>query len=425
MKLRSLRGRFIGALLVIVSLLCLAFFATVAVFVEHLEESLLSARVDQELTRLAGDQPHDPGAAELLRYSTPNPATPADLARLPEALRPLPPGITDDVGIDHRLYTVGRRDLPDRRIYVAVDMEPVGRVESELLLLTLICVSIALALAALVGLRLAGLVTRPVARLSARVESLDPAQHPAATRLVEEFRDAEIRRIAASFDRYAQRVAEFRARERAFTENASHELRTPLAVILSALPLLSEDPALGEGGRRRLLRIERAASQMQQLLESLLFLAREDGGGTHALCDMAALLQDCVQAQQETIADKPLSLSLTVERPQRVQAPAGMVASVINNLIVNALHYTERGRVDVRLFPGGFSVQDSGSGIAAEELDRIFERRYRGAQSNGLGLGLYLVRRIVDRLGWTISVRSALGAGTCFEVRFGDTLTHS
>jgi signal transduction histidine kinase len=90
----------------------------------------------------------------------------------------------------------------------------------------------------------------------------------------------------------------------------------------------------------------------------------------------------------------------------------------IRNLLLNGIHYTEPGRIEVRVEPGRLSVQDTGIGIPPQDLERIFERRFRGTQSRGLGLGLYLVKRICDRLDWQVEVTSRSEQGARFDLFF-------
>ncbi len=141
------------------------------------------------------------------------------------------------------------------------------------------------------GVLLSQRVVRPVLRLADEVSALDPSD--TKRRLRDEFSDQEIGPIAAAFDGYLERLDEFVARERAFTDEASHELRTPLAVVLSAVQLLDQEPTLSDRGRERVARIGRAARQMQDLVEALLFLAREDGGWKAEPCALDEVLEEC------------------------------------------------------------------------------------------------------------------------------------
>jgi signal transduction histidine kinase len=224
--------------------------------------------------------------------------------------------------------------------------------------------------------------------------------------------------IAAAFDRYLQRLDEFVIREQSFTQVASHELRTPLSIVLSGVQLLLEERGLTEHGRERLERIHRAALQMNGLIEALLFLAREDNRTTDAACSLDEVVRAAVDAQGEAAANAALELHCEIVAPQAVGTSAVMANAVVSNLIANAIQHAGHGRIDVRLESGRLSVQDTGKGIAPEELTRIFEFRYRGERSRGMGLGLYLVKLICDRLGWRIRASSSPGAGTRFEVLF-------
>jgi signal transduction histidine kinase len=221
--------------------------------------------------------------------------------------------------------------------------------------------------------------------------------------------------IAAAFDDYMDRLDSVVEREQAFTEDASHELRTPLAIIASAAELLAEEPELAPAARERVQRIRRACGQMQSLIEALLFLARGESGDAAQPCAMDQVVREAVEVVAAGAASKSLQLNVAVEPVVVVGAPV-MVACVVNNLLLNAVNFTQAGTIDITLTPTEFTVRDTGIGIPPKDLSRIFERRYRGAQSRGLGLGLYLVSRICQRLGWLIETSSAEGRGTTFRV---------
>lgn len=412
----SLRTRFISAILLVVVLLSASFYFAVAQFIEYLEYELMATQVEQELREFVKAYKNDPRAAHADAEDIWEYVAVAGGGELPAPIRDLGPGLHDDVRIDGREYYVGRQDVDGARLYVGVDMEPVERLEERLLVLTLGCILAGLAIAWLVARVLARLITRPVEALATLVSKVDPTQPHAP--LGPQFDDREIGIIAAAFDNYAHRVEEFVQREQAFTEDASHELRTPLTVISGAAQLLADDGQLSEGAQRRVERILRGANQMQRLIEALLQLAREDSGAAGEHCDVVEIVREACHSQQEQLGYKPLALNLHIESPQRVRGSPGMVASLVSNLIANAVHYTEQGRIDVSLTPGCLIVEDSGAGIAPADLTRIFEHRYRGTNSRGLGLGLYLVKRIADRLGWQVQVSSVPGTGTRFNVIF-------
>ena len=413
----GLRTRFMLALLTVVAVPSLGFYLAVGQFTRTLEAELLDARLEEEVEEFANAFRLDPRAqppdyAGLSGYvvhaGEPSAAPPAVLA--------LPPGLHRQVLLDGAEYYVGRRDLGGTRLYVVLDTQPVRELKVRLETLAATTIGVAVVLAALVAVGLARLVTRPVTQLADTVARLDPRQRRVT--LSANFGDYEVGVIAAAFDRYLERLDEFVQRERAFTEDASHELRTPLAVVRSAVQLLLDDPGLSSAVRERVLRIERACAQMHELTEGLLVLAREEQASQYTPCPLEEVVREAVNARQDAARAKGIELRLTAAEPQRVRATAGLAAAVVSNLVGNAVHHTERGMVEVRLERGRLTVTDTGSGIAAEDLPRVFERRYRGSLSAGHGLGLYIVRRICDQLGWGVQIQSVLKRGTRVEVAF-------
>lgn len=403
--------------MLVVMVLGAGFFVAVDRFVEALEVELLERRMAEELGELVEAYGRLGASAQVVGSTVHSyvvqPGAPTDV---PPAILGLSPGTHPEVVLDGVEYHVGRADVGDTRLYVLLNIEPVEALEARLLVLAWVWSIAAISLSALAAVALSRLVSRPVSQLTRLVARLDPRQRKVSLRA--QFGDREIGQIASAFDRYLERLDAFVEREQAFTEDASHELRTPLAIVLSSTQLLRDDVAISAQSRQRVLRIERAARHMQELVEALLFLAREDGGGCPSDCAIDEVLQEVVESQRELLAARDVRIDLQVATPQRVNAPCGMVASVLNNLVVNALNHAGCGEVSVRLEAGRVIVRDTGAGIEAGDLARIFERRYHGARTGGLGLGLYIVKRICDRLGWTIAVRSAPGAGTCVEIGF-------
>ena len=224
--------------------------------------------------------------------------------------------------------------------------------------------------------------------------------------------------IANAFDSFAERMTEFVSREQAFTEDASHELRTPLTVILSSLQLLAEDKNISVSGQLRLARIQRAAENMQSLIEALLWLSREDAAVSMPHMELGDVIQDQVQQLAEHVARKPVNLEFRNLANYPRQVAKGMAASVAGNLLINAVNHTDKGSVTITLYDNRFEVYDTGHGIPPEDITHIFERRYRGSLSRGQGLGLYIVKRICNQLGWEVSLSSHPGQGTRFVVGF-------
>jgi signal transduction histidine kinase len=412
----SLRTRFLLATSLLTLILCTAFAFAVNQFIELLEDELLHHTLVRDMEQLKEEVANDPRArapraAGLSGYIV---RTPADKDALPMELRGLANGVHEDVAVSGRTSNVAVDSVGSTRLYVILDTEHVEAIENGVVSVAALIGLVALGLAAVVGVVLARTVMRPVTELARDVSRLDPSQRN--QRLENRFANREVGVIAAAFDDYMSRLDRVMEREQAFTEDASHELRTPLSIIASATELLLEEPELSAPARERLLRIRRAAAQMQSLIEALLFLARGDPNAAAAqLCALDQIVREAVEAISSSAAAKALKMDMAVE-PVLVNGAAVMVACVVNNLLMNALNFTQNGTIEVRLSRAELVVRDTGIGIPPEDLSRIFERRYRGPQSRGLGLGLYLVSRICQRLGWKIETQSAPGLGTTFKI---------
>jgi signal transduction histidine kinase len=412
----SLRTRFLLAACALVVVLCGAFALAVHQFIELLEDEMLNralVRQMQEFKRDVVSRPQAavPSAGGLSGFIVRNAS---DRASLPQEIAALSNGVHEDVVIQGRVYYVAVDDADSARLYLLLDTERVEALEGNVIGVAILLGLVAIGLATALGFGMARAVMRPVTQLAHDVAQLDPSRRN--ERLEHRYDNREVGIIAAALDDYMDRLERVLEREQAFTEDASHELRTPLAIISSAAELLAEEPALSAPAMERILRIRRAAAQMQSLIEALLFLARGESAGRPQQCALDQIVKEAVEVVSAGAAAKSLDLVVDVQ-PVAVSGAPVMIACVVNNLLLNAVNFTQHGVINVHLTPAELTVRDTGIGIPPQDLSRIFERRYRGPQSRGLGLGLYLVNRICERLGWVIETESAEGRGTTFRIR--------
>jgi signal transduction histidine kinase len=231
--------------------------------------------------------------------------------------------------------------------------------------------------------------------------------------------DREVAALAHALDEYHSRVIEMMRREQEFTANASHELRTPLTAIRTSCELLEADPALNDKSRRRVGMIDSAALQMTERIETLLFLARQHRPEALERVALRRMVDDAAAPYREEMTRKGLAFDLRIPEGEVLQLDRKALQLVLANLIKNAVAYTERGYVRVSYEARRLTVSDSGPGIAAEHRAQVFERYYRADDKpEGLGLGLAIVRRICEDLGWKIEVESNPGRGSAFCVVF-------
>ena len=210
----------------------------------------------------------------------------------------------------------------------------------------------------------------------------------------------------------------------------SHDLRAPLDVVVINAALLSENaPAGAEGARARrwAANIERAAGVMDRLLSDLTDVARFEGGEfrlTVAEHDAVSIVKECVETFAPVAARAGLTLDVELpDAPTPAHYDHDRLFQVLSNLLRNAMQVTPRnGSVVIALSAAGngcrIAVRDTGPGIPSSDLERIFER-FRRLESNerpGLGLGLYIARRIVSLHGGRIWAESTLGRGSTFTI---------
>jgi signal transduction histidine kinase len=215
-----------------------------------------------------------------------------------------------------------------------------------------------------------------------------------------------------------------------FVSTISHELRTPLAAIYgAALTLRREEPAL-EAQREGLLDvIAGEAERLARIVNDILWASRLESGTLHVAvesCDPVALVRTVVDAAQTHLPPNvKLSLDLSPDVPP-IAADPDKVRQVLTNLVDNAIKYSpDGGAVAVEVWPHesmvGFQIRDEGLGIPAAELERIFEKFFRLDPEltrgvGGTGLGLYITRELVRRMGGRVDVESREGKGSTFTV---------
>jgi signal transduction histidine kinase len=218
---------------------------------------------------------------------------------------------------------------------------------------------------------------------------------------------------------------------RDFVANVSHELKTPLTAVRGFAETLLDEDIPAEQRRAFAVTIRDNAERMQRIVDDLLDLSRIESGAWHprvGRVDIGGVVREIFAGVQESAGRKGLQLVADVPPgAATVHADPTAFRQVVGNLVENAVRYTATGSITVRsrLEAGGvwIDVRDTGVGIAAEHLPRIFERFYRvdagrSRELGGTGLGLAIVRHLVDAHGGRVEAASAPGRGTTISVFF-------
>ena len=233
--------------------------------------------------------------------------------------------------------------------------------------------------------------------------------------------------IVALFDLTTVRKLETVRRD--FVANVSHELRTPLTVVGGFAETLATDDPPPELRRQFAETILAHTARMQRLVDDLLDLSRIESGGwvpAPSPSDVAAVVEDCLASVRTAAAVKGVALRAEVDPDARtVHADPVALRQMLGNLVENAVRHTSAGSVTVFTQVDGdciaLGVRDTGSGIAAEHLPRIFERFYRAdparsREAGGTGLGLAIVKHLAEAHGGRVHAESVPGRGTTVRV---------
>jgi signal transduction histidine kinase len=336
----------------------------------------------------------------------------ADLASVPEQLREhvadRRPGVfeIDPTSLNYHAALV-RLPSTGRMLYVFFNVESIEAASQFDSHVTAALVGLGLFvlfLGWLLARSLSNRILNPITELAAAVQRISPDHE--ATGLDSFDAPDEVGALSAKINQLLKRISDFTRREREFTAHASHELRTPITVIKGAMEILHgrvdmDNPAVN----RPMARVQRATTDIEMLIDTFLLLARqEQHPDQDAACHLPNITQNVVDSYRCLLEAKPVSVTLSATDSGTIQAPASLVTIALGNLVRNAFQYTMRGRVEVVAGADRVSVTDSGPGINDSRQDA--------------GLGLTIVKRLCDRMGWRFTIAGSPKGGTRVDLIF-------
>ncbi|MCF7749118.1 HAMP domain-containing histidine kinase [Bacillus subtilis subsp. subtilis] len=409
-----LHRRLVWWLLGYLALISLAVFSVGNYVHEHAEHSAWRALLNSELDSIVNHIEHEPHYrwqdSDTLRLYTID-ARPS----VPPILRTLHPGLHDGVLIDGRSSAVMVRDTEQLgRLALALDINDFHELEEFATRWVMLAGVVMIVVTVLMASFGVGRLVRPLRSLAQRIDGLKPGA-PGQRVQVDPRGSSELYVIADAVNDYLARNEQFVERERVFVSTASHELRTPIAVITGAAELALEQPGLPERARQQMQRVHRTAQGVEQLIQLLLVLAREPARLV-ALGERIALdelVPDIIEDHRYLMGDKDLRIVLDRLARVDIVAPPAVVQAAIGNLLRNAIENSGRGTIHIDVSPEAVvTLQDPGHGMSPEEIAAVYARLARGHRNEQSGIGLELIAKLCEHLGWALQIEPCQPRGT-------------
>ena len=248
--------------------------------------------------------------------------------------------------------------------------------------------------------------TRPLNQLASLVGEADLDTLP--RHFAQDYPNNEVGILANALEQTLVRISSALARERSFTRDVSHELRTPLAVIKNAAELSLQSSKGDDVSAIR--RISKATDEMEQTVQTLLMLAREEHGSTRAEpTDLMSVLERSILDHRLLLDGKDIDIEIDDNCGVQIQAEPTLLKVVIDNIVSNVFKYTHAGKVSFAFKAHQLIVSDTGPGLSSDIASNVTDVGVKGSESTSFGFGLSIVKRLCEYQQWTLEVKSENG----------------
>ena len=309
---------------------------------------------------------------------------------------------------------------------------PLGKVQKEIETLWNIAIALSvlfLIFVVIVGYRIIKNAFKPVKQISNTALEIKRSKDFSNRIELEDSNDDEIHKMASTFNEMLDTVEEVFIHEKQFSSDVSHELRTPITVILAQSDYALQYSDTLEETKESLEVINRHAKRMTNLINQIMELSKLERQKEieKEKINLSNIVLQLLEDYKPLLESKNLNLVYNVEKDLRIQGNKIMLERVFLNILMNAVKFTKTN-IEVSLIREGktavLKIRDNGIGISEENKKFIWERFFqvndsRNKEENkGSGLGLSMVKKIVDLHSATIDLESELEQGTCFTIKF-------
>jgi len=310
-------------------------------------------------------------------------------------------------------------------VQVASPLDPITDALTSLKITLFILFPITVLITGVMGALLATLSLRPVGKMIRAIHDIT-AENMSTKLSIPKTKD-EIQKLAETFNDMLQRLEGAFTSQKHLFEDLSHELKTPLTILKGEFEVVLKKARPSEEYETILRSSLEEIDRMTSLVENLLMLASFESKNimpeTREL-DLGHLVKGVIAGMRRLGERKNIGISFAGEESVRIAGDEEELKQLFLNIIDNAVKYTpEGGRIDIRLEKGGddavVAITDTGVGMSSADLAHIFDRFYRVHSAKphyGFGLGLSIVKAIVDAHKGSIKVESAVGQGTTFII---------
>lgn len=310
---------------------------------------------------------------------------------------------------------MGRNQNDERRI--ARYEELVGNFEESIGSSLLIATLAGFILSLIIGVFISDRIASPLNDLKNKIKSLSKNSHE---KIETSYSTKEIQELSTEFNGLVDELKRIEGLREDMVSDVAHELKTPLTKILGQIEGCID--GVYECDEKQLKKIINNVYHLEKLINTLQKIVEiRSLAGDLEIEEID--LRDLVDNILSGVDSKDLKIENLVPIDTKINADISKLVEIIENLVTNAIRYTEKGSVKIKFDNNKLSIIDTGIGIAEDDIPYIFERFYRtdksrSIETGGFGLGLAIVKELVEAQGWEIEVESKVGEGSMFIVRF-------